>query len=154
MADIRKRPAKPERVAPGEMLNEQQQEELISKFQKHDDWLNFLYKMAMTALALFLLFWQQKQEYSIGSGLVCIASPCLLWALDVVGMEAITSTGYHSSLLLNGLVSLVVGFQYGTWLGWAPFGLQLLLIMMVRDMYQTNQGLQQLQTNRYKFKGA
>jgi hypothetical protein len=43
-----------ERIAPGEMLNDQEQNELIQKFREHDNFLNNVYKVCFLTLILIL----------------------------------------------------------------------------------------------------
>jgi hypothetical protein len=136
-----------------------EQQELIQKLETQDDKMNDIYKVVLTAIsfALAMYFgWYMSQSTSrILPLLSCIV--LTLCPLFIIGTsyERVQTPQYQYAFGSLILVSFAPYLMSGLELFWLiPALVQLLNLMVIRDMYIVKRDLKSLGTKKYKFKGV
>lgn len=144
-------------VAPGELLSEQEQIQLITTLETQDDKTNDIYKIVLTAICFMLaMYYGYTMSFSITSASVISALSLTTCPIFILGTsyERVQRKEYQYSFLALVLFSSIP-FWIGRDVFWAiPLLVVLLNAMVIRDMYIVKRDLKSLQSKTYKFKGV
>ncbi len=149
-----------ERIAPGEMLNEEEQEQLISTLQTQDERLNLYLKVVLTlasvGLIVYFSYLQADPSEKTASYLSIILTgfpPLFLWTTTKERCESnLFQGGLVSLLILSLLPPFLMGSLVSIWT--IPFLLHLTVALTIRDMYVTATGIQTLHSKKYHLKAV